>query len=105
MMSTPTPAGRALARGALWAALALVLAAPVRAQEMTDAEVRKVDRDAGKITLKHGPVKSLDMPAMTMNYAVKDKALLEAVKPGDKVTFRAVNDNGRYLVTDIKPVR
>ena len=71
--------------------------------DMTHAEVRKVDADSGKLTLKHGPIKNLDMPAMTMVFVVKDKAQLANVKAGDKVKFTAVNDAGRYTVTEIKP--
>lgn len=75
------------------------------ADEMTDAEVRKVDMDAAKITLKHGDIKSLDMPAMTMVFNVRDKAMLEQVKAGDKVKFKAVGEAGKYTVTDLKVAR
>jgi len=72
---------------------------------MADAEVRKVDKDAAKITLKHGEIKSLEMPPMTMVFNVKDKALLDQLKAGDKVRFRAVNEAGKYTVTDIQVAR
>jgi Cu(I)/Ag(I) efflux system periplasmic protein CusF len=75
---------------------------PATGDEMTDAEVRKVDVDASKITLKHAEIKRLDMPAMTMVFVVKDKAMLEKLKAGDKVKFRAINDAGRYTVTAIQ---
>ena len=75
------------------------------ADEMTDAEVRKVDIDAAKITLKHGDIKSLEMPAMTMVFNVRDKAMLGQVKAGDKVKFKAVNEAGKFTVTDLKVVR
>ena len=68
---------------------------------LTDGEVRKVDKDAGKITLKHGPIKSLDMPPMTMVFQGKDRALLDKVKPGDKVKFAAEEKAGAYIVTSI----
>ena len=89
---------------------ALVLTPVVHAQatsaaEMTDAEVRKVDKEAGKLTLKHAEIKSLDMPGMTMVFVVKDKAMLDTLKTGDKVKFRAINDAGKYTVTDIQPTR
>lgn len=74
------------------------------ADEMTDAEVRKVDVDAAKITLKHGDIKSLEMPAMTMVFNVRDKAILGQVKAGDKVKFKAVNEVGKFTVTDLKVV-
>ena len=54
-----------------------------------DGEVRKVDKEAKKITIKHGPMPSFDMPAMTMVFQVKDPALLDKVKAGDKVKFEA----------------
>lgn len=76
------------------------------APSVADAEVRRIDRDAGKITLKHGPIKSLDMPPMTMVFQVKDKALLDGVKPGDKVKFTAIQSTGgAYTVTSIEPAK
>ena len=75
------------------------------AADMADGEVRKIDKEAGKITLKHGEIKSLDMPPMTMVFTVKDKALLDTVKAGDKVRFRAINDAGKYTVTEVQVVR
>jgi Cu(I)/Ag(I) efflux system protein CusF len=104
----------------LWLALGLV--APALAQQkpdehsshhvaaaasadMADGEVRKIDKDASKVTLKHGEIKSLDMPAMTMVFVVKDKAMLDSIKAGDKVRFRAVNDAGKYTVTEMQVVR
>ncbi len=54
---------------------------------MTDGEVRKVDKDTGTITLKHGEIKNLRMSPMTMVFKVKDKAMLDKVKAGDKVKF------------------
>ena len=70
-----------------------------------DAEVRKVDKDAGKITLKHGEIKNLDMPPMTMVFQVKDKAVLDTVKQGDKVKFTAEKVNGAYTVTSIEAAK
>jgi Cu/Ag efflux protein CusF len=72
---------------------------------MTDAEVRKVDMAQGKVTLKHGEIKNLDMPPMTMVFTVKDKAMLEGVKAGDKVKFKAANLDGKLTVTDIATVK
>ena len=69
---------------------------------MTDAEVRKVDKDAKKITLKHGEIKNLEMPAMTMVFQVKDPALLDKVKTGDKVKFKAEKVPGGIVVTKIE---
>ncbi len=73
--------------------------------DMADGEVKKIDKDAGKITLKHGDIKNLDMPGMTMVFTVKDKSLLNKVQPGDKVKFRAISDNGKLMVTDVQPVK
>ena len=73
--------------------------------DMTDAEVRKIDMEAGKLTLKHAQIKNLDMPGMTMVFVVKDKAMLDKLKAGDKVKFKAINDAGKFTVTDIQPVR
>ena len=73
--------------------------------DMTDAEVRKIDMEAGKVTLTHAEIKSLDMPGMTMVFVVKDKAMLEKLKAGDKVKFRAINDAGKFTVTEIQPVQ
>lgn len=84
----------------------LALSASLFAQAvMTDGEVRKVDRDNQKITLKHDDIKNLDMPAMTMVFAVKDAAMLDQVKPGDKVQFHAENAAGKLTVTEIHPVK
>ena len=68
-----------------------------------DGEVRNVDKEANKITIKHGPMPSFDMPAMTMVFQVKDPALLEQVKAGDKVKFEAQKLGGAFTVTSIVP--
>ena len=72
---------------------------------MTDGEVRKIDKDAGKITLKHGDIKHMDMPGMTMVFVVNDKALLDKTTVGAKVQFMATNENGLMTVTDIQPAK
>ena len=69
---------------------------------MTDAEVRKVDKDQGKITLKHREIKNLDMPPMTMVFRIKDPAMLGKVKEGDKIRFSADKVGGQYTVTGIE---
>jgi Cu/Ag efflux protein CusF len=73
--------------------------------EMSEGEVRKVDVAGKKITLKHGPIRNLDMPAMTMLFDVPDAALLAKVKAGDKVRFVAANPGGKLTVTDIQPAK
>jgi Cu/Ag efflux protein CusF len=88
-----------------WVSLiAAFLAFPVLAQ-MADGEVRKVDKDAKKITIKHGPLEKLDMPAMTMVFQVRDPAMLDKVKAGDKVKFEAEKIGGGYAVTKIEPAK
>lgn len=72
---------------------------------LADGEVRKVDKDAKKITIRHGPLASLDMPAMTMVFQVKDPAMLDQVKAGDKVKFEAQKVGGAYMVTKIEPAK
>ena len=72
---------------------------------MIDGEVRKVDKDAKKITLKHGPMPALDMPAMTMVFQAKDPAMLDQVKAGDKVKFQAEKLGGVFTVTGIEVVK
>lgn len=84
--------------------IALMLPFAVFAQNAakTDAEVRKVDKEAAKITLKHGPIPNLDMGAMTMVFRVKDPAMLDQVKQGDKIRFSAEKIGGQYTVTDME---
>ena len=72
---------------------------------MTDGEVKKVDAAAGKVTIQHGDIKHLDMPGMTMIFQVKDAALLDKVKAGDKVTFTAEKADGAIVVTAIEAVK
>ena len=79
--------------------------APATATDMADGEVRKIDMEGGKLTLKHADIKNLDMPGMTMVFVVKDKAMLDKLKTGDKVKFKAINDAGKFTVTEIQPAR
>lgn len=73
------------------------------ASALSEGEVRKVDKDAGKLTLKHGELKNLQMPPMTMVFRVKDPAMLEQVKVGDKVDFLAEKVGGQLTVIRIEP--
>ena len=99
----------------LAAALAAGLFAPAVAQqagsagastpsatELAEGEIRKVDKSAGKITVKHGEIRNLDMPPMTMVFGVKDAAMLDKVKQGDKVRFRATSEGGKFTITEIQ---
>jgi Cu(I)/Ag(I) efflux system protein CusF len=95
---------RRLLTHAVTLALALLGAAAAASagSHLADAEVRKVDKGAGKITLKHGEIRNLDMPPMTMVFGASDKALLDKVKAGDKVRFAAEKQGGQYVVTQIE---
>jgi Cu/Ag efflux protein CusF len=79
--------------------LSLALTAVTAAAQDTEGEVRKIDKAQSKITLKHGEIKKLDMPPMTMVFRVKDAKLLDAVAAGDKVKFTAEQIDGNYVVT------
>ena len=72
------------------------------AEALAEGEVRRVDKDAKKITLRHGPIAKLEMPAHTMVFQVRDPAMLEQVKPGDKVRFDAEKVGGAFLLTRIE---
>ncbi len=72
------------------------------ASTMIDGEVRKVDKEQGKITLKHGPIPNLEMPRMTMVFRVKEPAMLERIQAGDKVRFAADRLSGQITVTSIE---
>ena len=96
---------KTIQRLALMLSLALSALGTAQAADLSDAEVRKVDREAGKVTLRHGEIKNLDMPPMTMVFAVKDRAQLEGLKAGDKVQFRAEKIGGTYTVTEISVAR
>lgn len=82
----------------LMAGTTLALAAHA---EPVDGEVTKVDAEAGKVTLQHGPIQSLDMPAMKMAYRVSNPVWLKTLQVGDKVTFSADKVNGQFTVTAI----
>jgi len=70
--------------------------------EMSVGEIKKVDKDAGKLTIKHGELKNLGMPGMTMAFKAKDADMLEKVKEGDKVRFVAEKVGGVLTVTSIE---
>ena len=73
--------------------------------DMSDGEVRKVDMETKKITLRHGEIKNLGMPGMTMVFQVSDPAMLDKVKTGDKVRFTAEKMNGALTVTSIEAAK
>ncbi len=96
---------RVLVAAALLAPLAAAAqAAPAGEVELASGEVRRINKEQNKITLRHGEIRSLEMPPMTMVFTVRDPRLLDAVKVGDKVLFRAAKgEGGTYVVTAIKP--
>jgi Cu/Ag efflux protein CusF len=71
--------------------------------EMTEGVIRKIDAANKKITIKHGEIKNLDMPGMTMVFQVKDPAMLDTVKAADKVKFRVEKEGGAFVITEIQP--
>jgi Cu(I)/Ag(I) efflux system periplasmic protein CusF len=80
-------------------AAAFAQAAP---SEMTDGEIRKVDKSTQKLTIQHGEIKNLDMPGMTMLFQVNDPSMLERVKAGDKVKFKAEKVGSAIVVTELE---
>ena len=124
-LSTRTPESYPMKSARILAAAVVALAASAHAQPNTndhaahhpvaasapiaapraDGEVRKVDKEQGKITLRHGPIANLDMPAMTMVFKVAEPGLLDTVKEGDKVRFAADKMDGALTVTAIEVVR
>jgi Cu(I)/Ag(I) efflux system protein CusF len=91
----------------LAALLAAVLAvSPALADgDMVKGEVVKVDKAAGKVTLKHGPIKKLDMDSMTMVFRVADPAMLKNLKAGDRIKFAADRVNGQITILKIEKAK
>lgn len=89
----------AIAAGAVMAGAAVSAGAAQSAS--ASGEVRRVDASAGRVTIKHGAISALDLPAMTLVYQA-DPGLLGSIKAGDKVNFTATRDNDKYVVTEIK---
>jgi len=87
-------------------ALFFAVVLPALAQQLADGEVRKVDRKAATVTIKHGPIPAIDMPPMTMVFHVKDPALLDGVKAGDRIKFQAeMQPGGKAVVSKIDRVK
>jgi Cu/Ag efflux protein CusF len=85
---------------------ATITQAALAQSEMVDGQVTKIDEAAGKITIKHGPIKKFDMDeGMTMVFRAGDPALLKAVKAGDKIKFDADKINGQFTVTKIQKAK
>lgn len=75
------------------------------AAEMSEGEIRKVSKDTGKLTIKHGEIKNLDMPPMTMVFTAKDPAMLDKVAVGDKVRFVVIDEDGKMVITALQPAK
>ena len=84
--------------------IAVLAAVPLHAQPLVEGEVRRVDKDAKKITIRHAAMPKLDMPAHTMVFQVNNPAMLEQVKAGDKIRFDAEKVGGAFLLTRIEPI-
>jgi Cu(I)/Ag(I) efflux system periplasmic protein CusF len=69
---------------------------------VSSGEIRKVDKSAGKLTIKHGELRNVGMPAMTMVFKVKDPSMLGAVKAGDKVNFIVEKAGSEFIVTKLQ---
>jgi Cu(I)/Ag(I) efflux system periplasmic protein CusF len=80
----------------------LLLGLGVALSAAAQSEVKKIDLEAGKVTLKHGEIKNLDMPAMQMSFRVTDPAWLKTLQVGDKVKFSADKVGGQFTVTAIE---
>lgn len=73
-----------------------------QAMAQTAGEIRRVDLEGGKVTIKHGEIKNLEMPPMTMVFVAKDRNQLTHLKVGDKVNFVVVNEAGKFIATEIQ---
>jgi Cu/Ag efflux protein CusF len=80
-------------------------AKPMAAVPFTEGEVRKIDKDNKKITIKHGEIKNLNMPPMTMVFVAVDPSMLDKVHAGDKVRFKASEEGGKLMVTEIQAAK
>ena len=74
------------------------------AMAMTNGQVKRINKKSKKVTIKHGEIKNLEMPPMTMVFKVADDAMLDALKKGDEVMFHVEDQGGAMVITDIKPV-
>ena len=105
---TPTMAGCALAVVAIgWLAPGIPVVQPpaalAQAAPMADGEVRRIDKQQGKVTLRHGPIPSLDMGPMSMVFRVKDPTMLDRLKVGQKIRFEAAKVDGELTVMRFEP--
>jgi len=75
--------------------------AAANASDIAEGEVRRIDKSGGRVTLRHGEIQSLGMPPMTMVFRVKDPALLEGLKVGDNIRFRADQEGSTYILLEV----
>lgn len=69
---------------------------------MTEGVIKKIDTTTGKISIKHGPIVNLDMPPMSMVFAVQDTAMLEGLVKGDSVKFYVVDKDGKMIIEELE---
>ena len=80
-------------------------AAKPAAQSLSEGTIKKLDAAAGKLTIAHGPIENLGMPAMTMSFAYAKGVVPSAVKEGDRIRFRAEEKDGRYVVVRVEAAK
>jgi Cu(I)/Ag(I) efflux system periplasmic protein CusF len=68
---------------------------------MAEGVVRKIDAETRKITIKHGEIKNLEMPGMTMVFRLQDSVSVDKLQTGDKVLFHAEKINGAFVITEL----
>lgn len=85
--------------------IATTLNAALAQSSLINGQVTKVDESAGKITIKHGPIRKFDMDGMTMVFRAQDQAMVKAVKAGDKIKFDVDKVNGQLTVTKIEKAK
>lgn len=84
---------------------AAALALPTAAQaQMTEGEVRRIDAANNKVTIRHGEIKNLDMPPMSMVFVAKPASIIKGIQVGDKIRFSAIEENSQYVVIKIEKV-
>lgn len=87
------------------ALVASLFAAAALAQSLADGEIRKIDKAAGKVMIKHGEIRSIGMMPMTMMFVVKEKAVLDTLAVNDKVKFDVKQEGSDYVVTRIEKAK
>jgi Cu/Ag efflux protein CusF len=87
------------------ACAALLAGLAVATAQATEGEVKKVDLATAKVTIRHGEIKNLEMPAMTMVFRARNPSLLDGLKAGDRIDFDADKIDGQYVVTAIRKAR